>query len=222
MNDQIVATARLVRPAYRPVARAPIRSEADILSEDLGVALDEVDRLKEHLKKSQAALGSATAQLKRQNEIIEQLRAASDGSAAATIAQLRKTIALLRETIAALHKTLASSPQPVDAKPVQSFTVGSLTLDLTVSRLVFGDYETPLSPGEVQILICLFERPGTVIPTADLIARMHGQFTVGAIRSYVFRVRKRLEKFGAQNYLQSRRIRGWGGYWVAEPRRRPE
>lgn len=216
MTSAPLATARLVRPAYRPAPKTEFRGYTEILEEDLGKALDEAERLKASLQKSQAALMSASKQIRRQNETIEQLRDTS------TPAPAKETIARLKQTIAALRQTIVSNRQIDEAAPVPRFTVGRLTLDPSVCALVFDGDEAPLSSSEIQILICLMERPGAAISTETLIERMQRQHSRFSIRSSIHRLRIKLEKLGAGGYLQSCGVRGMGGYAVREPERKEQ
>lgn len=206
-----LATARLVRPGYvRAVTSMGQRYEA-LLEEDLGQALDKIERLKASLRKSQTSVAGMTARLNRQQAQLEQAQAEASPNAARKIRRLTRMVARLRETIAAM-------PHAAPSVDETRATVGALTLDLKTRSLVVGDRDATLSPGETQMLRYLFARPGAVASSEELIAWMGGEHSRDSIRGFVRRIRVKLIGLGAEGYLHSRGSCRWGGYWIAAPK----
>jgi DNA-binding XRE family transcriptional regulator len=83
----------------------------------------------------------------------------------------------------------------------------------------FGDRTVLLSKSEVQIVAQLFARPGELIDTPELALGMVSNPSLSSIRSYLWRVRSKLEAVGAKGYLPVRYGYGSGGFALIDPDR---
>jgi len=98
--------------------------------------------------------------------------------------------------------------------------VGELEIDPAAQTVTKNGHDVPLSPTEFRLLATLAERPGEVIPSRALIARVWGNQYAGEthyLRLYVRYLRQKLEDEPASpRYIVNR----WGsGYALEEPKR---
>jgi DNA-binding XRE family transcriptional regulator len=97
--------------------------------------------------------------------------------------------------------------------------IGRLSLNLPLREIRFGDRVVLLSKAEIQVVAQLFARPGELIDTPELALGMVGNPSLSCIRSYLWRVRQKLEAVGAKGYLPVRYGYGSGGFALIDPDR---
>ncbi len=215
MSGAPLATARLVRPAYRPPVRAPILSEADLLREDLGTALDEVDQLK--------------ARLTRQNEMIVQLKAGVDADAAARVAQLERVIVEHEQTISTMRRrwkptakrrrVTAKFPLALEQRTGLAAVLqhplvlrSGAWLDPFRVAVRHGDQVAVFPDSSWLVLARLAQQPGAWIDRRDLEAAVFGRASGDSVRSAIHRARRTLESVGAEGDLESTLIARRGNW----------
>lgn len=187
-------TPRLTGRVSEPIRQRPeILSEVELLRRDLGIEMDENDRLTARNAKLKRRLDEALALVAKRDAEIQQLR--------------------LAKSIPALP---SFGPQhPIRVK--RQYRVGRLVIDMAMRLLKFSGQSLPISPKEALMLAHLAERRDTVIGVPALAVSLGGTQSEACIRQYKTRVDAKLRNLGAVGYLNSRHGWGQGGYWLTNP-----
>ena len=98
------------------------------------------------------------------------------------------------------------------SRPPAVTTAGDLTLDLGTRRVTRGGREVDLTPTEFAILELLMRHAGQVVTRAMLCEHLweaDWEGTTNVIEVHITRLRKKLDREGAGNLLQTVRGRGY-------------
>lgn len=187
-------TPRLAGRVSEPIRQRPqILSEVELLRRDLGIEMDEVERLEARTQTLQRRLQEAQALIAKQAAIIDQLRNSMSVPAIA-------------------------DPAIGPVAPGQyRYQIGRLTLDLNMRVMSCDHRSVPVSRKEIAFMAHLAERLNTVITTPVLAISLGGSQSGACIRQYKKRLDQKLALIGAHGFLNSRRGWGGGGYWLTNP-----
>lgn len=186
-------TPRLTGVVSEPIRERPqILSEVELLRRDLGIEMDENDRLTARNAKLKRRLDEALALVAKRDAEIQQLR---------------------------LTKSMPSLPGFGPRHPIRvkrQYRVGRLVIDMAMRLLKFNGRSLPLTPKEALMLAHLAERRDTIVTTPVLGVVTGGTQTGACIRKFKMRIDAKLAQLGAVGYLNSRCTSG-GGYWLTNP-----
>lgn len=86
-----------------------------------------------------------------------------------------------------------NSRRPVEVAVIQ---VGALAIDLTAGWVMFNGERTNLTVNEYKFVECLARKPGSVIPTDELLGKVFGCAAGGTkaqLKNLVLRLRQKIE-----------------------------
>ena len=119
----------------------------------------------------------------------------------------------LRAHLAALLRRqpqLAPTSEPAAAQPRYS-GAGAWVLDTMTSRLLRGTRQVPLTELQSRLLLCFMQRPGRMVPRAELVAALPQGHNLQArsVDVYIHRLRQRLREQAVEG-LAVEVVRGRG------------
>ncbi|ADD68805.1 two component transcriptional regulator, winged helix family [Denitrovibrio acetiphilus DSM 12809] len=108
-----------------------------------------------------------------------------------------------REVVARLKAVLRrTSPE----KPVQSISIGSLTIYPELYKVSAGGEDIVLTRSEFMLLLTMAKHPGVVYSRSDLISSVHGYEFEGyerTVDSHIKNLRKKLSEFVNDNIIHT-------------------
>ncbi len=133
------------------------------------------------------------------------------GRALKTIESQRQRIARLTEALRAQAKQRQHAA--LTRKSPQHVAIGGLALNPSRCHVELNGRFFKATQNEMSMLVHLAQRPDQVFDTASLGAAIGSRD--GSVRTFMWRLRPKMESIGAEGYLHSRGRGGaWGGYWM--------
>ncbi len=190
----------------------------------VGYTKSYTDQLEEDLEQAQASVRALEAEvLKLREQLASRREGLSEALASTDLGRALKTVESQRQRIARLTEVLKAQAKQrqhaalTQRSPIQ-VTAGKLTLNISRLHVGLDGRFFKATQNEMAMLLHLAQRLDRVYDTASLGAAIGARD--GSVRTFMWRLRPKMESIGAEGYLHSRGRGGaWGGYWMTDPER---